>query len=127
MSGFDGLGGFMSRLRRLRGGLLPETAGLTLQSIAYGSPLTGSPGQPVDDGDLQRSWRIDYESQTAALVVTDSEHAKQNEDGVEPGGGRYIQRSSTGGRHSVRLTRRGFQRIVEEAGRRVAGASGGVG
>lgn len=83
-------------------------------SIQFGSPLTGSPGQPVDEGNLRASWQLEFESPTSALVSTNVAYAESNEDGIaRPGGGPYVQRSAVGGRHSVQKTVDNFPRIVE--------------
>lgn len=102
-------------------------------SIVEGSPLTGSPGQPVentgpDKGNLRASWRTGlaggtpgfnsprFESPTSALIGTNCVYAESNEDGIaRPGGGAYLLRANIGGRRSVELTRMGFQRIVDDA------------
>ena len=87
-------------------------------SIQFGSALTGAPGQVVADengGDLRGSWATEFEDPNNALVSTYSPYAPQNEDGIaRPGGGPYVQRSATGGRWNVALTRMGFQRIVDD-------------
>lgn len=87
-------------------------------SIQFGSPLTGSPGQVVADeggGALRASWQSEFEDSSNALISTSSLYAPQNEDGIaRPGGGPYVQRSAVGGRWSVALTRMGFQRIVDD-------------
>lgn len=93
-------------------------------SIVEGSPITGSPGQPVGDdpgGDLRASWQTEFEDPHNALVSTSSPYAESNEDGIaRPGGGQYIQRSAVGGRWSVAQTRAGFQNIVDDVAARFA-------
>lgn len=84
-------------------------------SIQFGSPLTGSPGQPVDQDILRPSWQTEWEDEHNAVVATKVPWAEQNEDGIaRPGGGPYTQRSAVGGRWSVALTRTNFQRIVDD-------------
>lgn len=91
-----------------------NTASRALAGIQFGDPLTGSPGQPVRDSILLNSWQLQFESPTAALISTNVQWARQNEDGIaRPGGGPYIQRSAVGGRHSVKLTIAGLDKIVE--------------
>ena len=88
-----------------------------LNSIKFGSPLTGSPGQPVETEALRLSWGSEFEDANTALISAGgtAEYNQQNEDGIaRPGGGSYIQRSAVGGRWSVALTRTGFQRIVDD-------------
>jgi len=92
-------------------------------SIAFGSTVTGSPGQPVDEGILRASWGTTWQSPTSALVASGGAAAgynMQNEDGIaRPGGGPYIQRSAVGGRHSVSKTIDGLPRIVEDVTKRL--------
>lgn len=112
----------------------------TLNSIVFGSPLTGSPGQPIadiDGGNLRASWQAGlggpdstpgygsprWESNTVAVIGTMCVYAKSNEDGIaRPGGGAYRLLASTGGRWSVRNTINGFQRIVNQVTRDLTGA-----
>ena len=90
-------------------------------SIQFGSPLTGSPGQPVDENILLPSWEAEFEDPNTALVSTSVPWAEQNEDGIaRPGGGPYVQRSAVGGRWSVALTKAGFQNIVDDVAKRLA-------
>lgn len=90
------------------------SARLALNSIKYGSDLTGAPGQPRESGRLISSWVMEERGKSSALIYSDSPYAPQNEDGiVRPGGGPYIQRSATGGRWSVSKTKSNFQRIVD--------------
>lgn len=87
-------------------------------SIQFGSPLTGSPGQVVADvggGNLRGSWQDEFEDASNATVSTNVPYAESNEDGIaRPGGGPYVQRSATGGRWSVALTRMNIQRLVND-------------
>ena len=102
--------------------LLPEVfVGVVAEvknSIVFGSPLTGAPGQVVADvggGTLRGSWIDEFEDANTALISTSSPYAPQNEDGIaRPGGGQYTQRSATGGRWNVALTRMNSQRIVDD-------------
>lgn len=110
-----GLNRFQQQIDAFAVDLLPELGALMHQSIVYGSPLTGAPGQPEDEGDLRRSWRIEYPTPSQVAVVTDSPYARFNEDGARQGGKPYIQRSAIGGRYSVRLTRRALDRLVVQA------------
>jgi hypothetical protein len=112
--------------------VLPAFAAALHESIAVGSPITGSPGQPVGQygpgyhagevgGTLRASWQVEFPTDDTARVTTKSDWAEQNEDGIaRPGGGPYLQRSGVGGRHSVALTLAGAQRlldhVVKEAG-----------
>lgn len=86
-----------------------------LNSIRYGSDITGSPGQPVRAGTLRDSWEIEDEDVFRAMIFTTSPYALSNEDGIaRPGGGPYVLRSAVGGRWSVLKTRRNFDRLVED-------------
>lgn len=113
--GFQGLNKFQRQLAAFEVALLPELGALMHQSIVHGSPLTGAPGQPVDQGGLAQSWRVSFPSPTSVQVSSDSPYARPNEDGVREGGKPYVQRSAKGGRHSVRLTRRGLDKLVAQA------------
>lgn len=85
------------------------------ESIQFGSPLTGSPGQPVDQDILRPSWQSEFTDPHNAVVSTNVPWAPQNEDGIaRPGGGPYVQRSAVGGRFSVALTRMNYSRIVDD-------------
>lgn len=90
----------------------------TKNSIVFGSPLTGAPGQVVADvggGTLRDSWKTEFEDANNALISTKVPWAEQNEDGIaRPGGGPYVQRSAVGGRWSVALTQTNIQRIVDD-------------
>lgn len=96
--------------------LLPTVGELMHQSVVYGSPITGAPGQAEQDGDLIASWRTTV-TETSASTLSNSEYAIPNEYGVRRGGKPYIQRSAKGGRYSVGITRKNFQKIIDHAGR----------
>lgn len=79
-------------------------------SIVFGSPITGAPGQPVDTGFLRASWQVLWGADYAE-VVTNCAYAEPIEEGM----GRFgplTLRSQVGGWHSVKLTRLGFERLV---------------
>ena len=99
------------------------------RSIQEGSELTGSPGQPVDTGELRASW-IANVSGDVGLISTKAEYAKYIEDGVvvvrrgQVTGStkqRLTLRSKVGGFGSVAKTIAGLPRIVEHVTQRVAG------
>lgn len=115
-----GLADFHRKIAAFDASLLDEVGDLMYQSIVYGSALTGAPGQPRKEGDLIASWRKERPSETSVAVVSDSPYARPNEDGLREGGKPYVQRSPVGGRHSVKLTRRGLQRLVNQAAKNVA-------
>jgi len=93
--------------------VFPNSVSAAHSSITVGSGVTGSPGQPVDTGELRTSWQIEFESPTSATISTGVPWARQNEDGVTEDGRPYMQRSPVGGRHSVALTIVGMQRLVD--------------
>ncbi|MBA3890491.1 MAG: hypothetical protein H0X64_08165 [Gemmatimonadaceae bacterium] len=113
------------KVKATTGRIFVGSAALALESIQVGSPVTGSPGQPVGQygpgyhegevgGELKTSWNMTFESPTIAAIQTNVAHAPSNEDGIaRPGGGAYNQRSTVGGRHSVALTVAGWDNIVE--------------
>ena len=84
------------------------------RSIVEGSSITGAPGQPVQFGTLKGSWVPRFLGpglwQTSSPLV----YAPVIEDGF----GISI-RSPVGGSHSVKLTRGGWQRIIDFAQREV--------
>lgn len=104
-------------------------------SIQNGSPVTGSPGQPVGQygpgyhegevgGTLKASWQIIPTAERVASVVTNEVYAPDNEYGIRQKDGKpYTQRSSVGGRHSVALTIAGWQNIVNDEARKLDGFS----
>jgi hypothetical protein len=88
------------------------TAVHALHSIQFGSSITGAPGQLVDEGNLRNSWQLEFPSKESARISTNVVYAREMEDGTREGRA-LIQRSPTGGFHSVRLTIVGLQRILE--------------
>lgn len=114
MSFADDLKRFSAKVDARNKAIFVNTASAAKDSIVNGSSVTGAPGQPVQDGILRGSWQLQYESPTAALISTNAAHAQSNEDGIaRPSGGPYIQRSPVGGRHSVKLTVLGIDRLIE--------------
>lgn len=98
-------------------------------SIQEGSAVTGAPGQPVDTGNLRVSYQETYPEEWLGQVATAAEYAESIEEGQQPP---YVRedgtqvtprpmelRSEVGGFHSVRLTRTGFQRLVDAVVRKV--------
>lgn len=81
------------------------------ESVVDGSPLTGAPGQPVDTGNLRASWQQTYPADWIGEVSTNVVYAEPIEEGVGPHGPMTL-RSQVGGFHSVKLTRAGWDRIV---------------
>jgi len=126
------MGEFLDQIRRHNAKveleLLPEVfLGVVAEaknSIVFGSPLTGAPGQVVADvggGALRGSWIDEFEDANNALISTSSPYAEQNEDGIaRPSGDPYVQRSAIGGRWNVALTRMNIQRIVDDVANKLA-------
>lgn len=79
------------------------------RSITVGSPITGAPGQPIDKGDLIKSWRmLPQNDQDKILIVSNLIYAPIIEDNW-----RDAQlRSKVGGFHSVKMTKLAFNLIV---------------
>lgn len=128
MSFHDDVMRFVAKLDAADAALLPAVAAEVHNSIVFGSPLTGAPGQVVADvggGNLRDSWQLTFPTPDTAMSATKVAYAQSNEDGIaRPGGGPYIQRSAIGGRHSVALTVAGFQKIVDHVVRQLKGDAG---
>lgn len=122
----NGFARFKRKIAAFDAALLPELGALMLGSIRDGSSLTGALGQPVEDGDLYRSWTMDQPTPHSVRVSSTSPYARMNEDGVRVGGKPYLQHSAKGGRHSLALTRVGLPRLVNEAAIRTAERARGV-
>jgi len=88
-------------------------ASVAKNEIQMGGPLSGAPGQVVDDvngGNLRASIQLEFEDANNALISTNVAYAESNEDGIaRPGGGPYVQRSAVGGRWNFALVRMGWQ------------------
>lgn len=100
---------------------------LTYQSVVEGSPLTGSPGQPVDTGNLKTSWQIENRGEYEDDIQTVVEYAPFIEYGGQPGsptgapgpGRKRKGPSLVGGHGSVQLTVANFDLILAAATREV--------
>lgn len=126
--------GFADQMRRVAARVSADSQAVfvssateVFNSIVFGSPLTGSPGQPVaavDGGELRASWQLTFPTPTSALIMTKSVYAESNEDGIaRPGGGPYLLRASIGGRFSVALTIRALPKIVAIETERLLGTA----
>lgn len=115
---------FADRMRRraeeieARAELVLTTAvELAKQSIQFGSPLTGAPGQPVGiTGNLRNSWYVTKISPSQYEISSNVIYARPIENGIGPYGPLTL-RSAVGGFHSVKLTVTSFDRIVAAAAR----------
>ena len=97
-----------------------EVANRIHASITHGSATTGAPGQPVQSGNLINSWKVIRISPFLTQVSTGVIYAPAIEDGVGGATGTSLQvRSEVGGFHSVKMTRAGFQDLVNEVARQV--------
>lgn len=111
MSFSDDLKRFTVKLDTTERDIFTGVVDLALVSIQDGSEITGSPGQPVDTGELKTSWGKWYESDNVAHIDTNINYAPY----IEQGGnsrGPFTLRSSVGGFNSVEWTLAGFDLIV---------------
>lgn len=122
---------FSVKTERIAHDVFVNSASAVLDSIQNGSTVTGAPGQPVGQygpgyhpgevgGTLKQSWQLEFPSAEKALVSTNVQWAVQNEYGISATDGPYVQRSTVGGRHSVALTRAGWDKIVASEAAKVA-------
>lgn len=119
--------------------VLDASAEAVYDSIVHGSAVTGSPGQPVQHGDLRESWKIRRVSPTVIEVYSDSPYARAIEHNWKRVSRSQFKAASrlmglkrltkrvraairkrlggmrfrSGGSHSVKLTARGFPRLVQ--------------
>ena len=99
-------------------------------SIKHGSPLTGSPGQPVatdaprNAGALRDSWVHEFDGPDRATIGTNKDYAEDIETGIGPNGPITL-RTSVGGFRSVAHTHAGAGRILDDVTRRFQSRGGG--
>ena len=119
------------KLRRVVNGCAIELQ----RSVVEGSEITGAPGQPVDTGFLWSSWIGHFTDPWRWLLTTPASYARVIEENmreafdpkgvdrpkemVSQGGTNRKGPSTRGGHHSVKLTRGGWQKIVDAVARRV--------
>ena len=84
------------------------------RSIVEGSSITGAPGQPVQFGALKGSWVPRFLGPHLWQTSTPLVYAPVIEEAIG-----ITIRSPVGGSHSVKLTRAGWQRIIDFAQREV--------
>lgn len=82
-------------------------------SVRYGSPLTGAPGQPVATGNLLQGWQDEFLGAWLWVLKTNVEYARHVEDNVN----NVVFQNH--GPHSVALTIQGFDAIVNAVAQRV--------
>jgi hypothetical protein len=107
----------------------PEVAVEALNSVKFGSILTGAPGQPVDTATLLNSWILEFLTKYRARISTPLEYAEPVEDAVGPHGAvAYGRKNNIGGSHSMALTIMHLQNIADAVAARMkdGGAGGGV-
>jgi hypothetical protein len=99
------------------------------ESIKVGSPVTGAPGQPVDQGALIGSWQESFPEEWVGRNATNMEYAPPVEEGQqEPyttASGREVTPRAmvfgpVGGAHSVALTRANWPQLADSVVRSVA-------
>lgn len=115
MSFTDDLARFSAKVETKSRAAFVNVCSAAKSSITDGSALTGSPGQPVDTGNLKASWQLTFESPTVGVISTNVAYAEAVEDAVGPHGPRvYGAKNNIGGSHSVKLTMAGLNRIVAD-------------
>lgn len=131
MSFADGLRRFQLTVEERSHQVFVGSVAAAKESIVFGSPITGSPGQPVGQygpdynpgavgGTLRASWTEEFLSASQARVSTNLVYAPPIEDGIGPHGPIRI-RSTVGGIGSVAKTVAGWQRLVEYVTQQVVG------
>lgn len=120
MSFATDLARFDAKIRTRQKRVFFGTAQAMHSSIVFGSTVTGSPGQPVDQSDLKNSWHAEHLAEFLFATSTPIAYAP----GIEAGrsqktGKRLILRSPTGGFHSVAITKDQFQKLVNSVVRKL--------
>ena len=93
------------------------------RSVIEGSEVTGAPGQPVDTGALARSWQPEFVNPALWRITATG---VDPQTGEKVGYAEHVEDNVRGvtfrnhGPHSVRLTRAGWDRIVEKVAREAA-------
>lgn len=120
MSGAQAIQSFALKVDRNLAAIFVGAATDVFNGVVFGSPVTGSPGQPVDTGNLRASWQLRFISEHEAQVSTNVEYAPAIEDGIGPHGPMTL-RSGVGGFHSVKSVRANFDRLLADVASRVVG------
>ena len=108
----DQLAAFEETLRQRQRDVFLGTAEGLQESVVEGSAVTGSPGQPVQSGNLKGSWIESFSGEWQWQTATNTVYAPAIEEGEGPYGPMTL-RSEVGGFHSVKLTRAGFGDLVD--------------
>lgn len=116
------LNGIVDKTRRQEAELYRGCVNHAFRSIRFGSKVTGAPGQPVDTQALLDSWVLKYEAGRQAYAESSLFYAPIIEDNKR---GAQL-RSKVGGFHSVKLTRVGWNRIVQYELQNVKAGRGGT-
>lgn len=120
MSFTSDLAAFTAKVEARQQAVFVNTAVAVKDSITVGSPVTGSPGQPVDTSNLLNSWQLSFPTQSTAEITTNVVYAPAIEEGVGPHGALTL-RSAVGGFHSVAATRSNFDLLVGDVVRTTIG------
>ena len=110
----DGIAKFQLKIDTRSKAIFANTAFKIRDSVKFGSPITGAPGQPVDTGNLRSSWQLTHPEPFLARLTTNVNYAPHIESGIGKGG-QMVLHSKEGGFHSVKMTIAGFDRIVKRA------------
>lgn len=95
---------------------------IMLESIQVGSPITGAPGQPVDEFVLLPSYHVEKMGPRTSRIVSYEPYSWGIENAVGPHGPIKL-RSSVGGFHSIKRTVAANDRVAAAALRRLNGGS----
>lgn len=104
-----------AKARGVEQAIFVNTASAMKDSIVEGSPVTGAPQLPVDTGNLRAGVQLEFDAPDSALIYTNVEYAEHVEDNVRGVTFRV------GGPHGWKLSRAGFQRVVDDETRKAAG------
>lgn len=105
---------FADRSERVTGAVIDLATDIAEDSILDGSAITGAPGQPVQEGDLYRSWKRRRKSRWERSFTSNLPYAWGIENAIGPYGPLTL-RSKVGGFHSLKQTVAAWPRIVAYA------------
>lgn len=104
-----------AKAEKLEQSIFVNAASAMKDSIVLGSPVTGAPALPVETGNLRAGVQLEFDAPDSALIYTNVQYAEHVEDNVR--GNRF----RVGGPHGWKLTRAGFQRVVDSEAQKAAG------